>query len=182
MRWRNDHRGYGLVAVALHWTVALAVVGLFALGLYMRTLGYYDPLYRALPQWHKDVGLALVLLVLVRLAWRLSNPRPTAEPGHRPWERRLAGVTHGLLYLLPFAMLASGYLIATADGRPMPLWGGAVTLPALVTGIAQLEESAGAIHRALAFGFIGLAALHAAGALKHHLIDRDRTLLRMLGR
>jgi cytochrome b561 len=182
MKWRNDPRGYGLVAVAMHWTVAVGVFGLFALGLYMRTLTYYDPLYRVLPQWHKDIGFALILLVLLRLAWRVAGVQPAAEPGHRRWERAAAHAAHALLYLLPFAMLASGYLISTADGRPMVLWVGVLELPALVTGIDNLEDTAGTLHELLAYGFIGLAVLHAAGAVKHHFFDRDRTLLRMLGR
>lgn len=181
MRWRNHAGGYGIVTIALHWAIAALVFGLFGLGLYMVTLTYYDPLYRTLPQWHKDLGVVLVVLVLVRLVWRRLSP-PPASLAHRPIERRAATLTHGLLYLLPLVIAVFGYLISTADGRALTIWGGSVSLPATVTGLDNQEDLAGEIHLWLAWALIGLVVVHVLGALKHHLFDRDRTLLRMLGR
>jgi cytochrome b561 len=86
---------------------------------------------------------------------------------------------HTVLYLLPFALFASGYLISTADGRPLVAFG-IPLLPSLVTG-EGLEDIAGAVHLGLAITLMAMVALHAAAALKHHFVDGDRTLLRMLG-
>lgn len=181
MALRNDTQRYGLVAVALHWLVAVAVFGLFGLGLWMTSLTYYDPWYREGPWLHKGIGVTLLAIVLLRLVWRWLNPRPEELATHKPWERRLAGGAHALLYLLMLAVMASGYLISTADGRPLEVFN-LFAIPALVTGIEHQEDIAGTVHLVLASTLVGLAVLHAVAALKHHFIDRDRTLQRMLGR
>jgi cytochrome b561 len=177
--WRNDGSRYGAVARALHWATALLVFGLFGLGLYMRhAITYYDPLYNTLPAIHKALGVTLLLLFAGRFAWRLLNPPPPALASHTPAERRAARAVHAVLYLLPPFMGVSGYLITTAHGRPFIVFG-VELLPSLVTG-PGLEETAGAFHLGAAIVLVALAALHALAALKHHFIDRDRTLLRML--
>lgn len=182
MRWRNTPDRYGSAAVGLHWLVALLVAGLFGLGLYMRDLSYYDPLYRVLPQWHKELGVILLALVLIRLLWRRFNPAIAKLSTHRRHERVLAGSVHVLLYVLPVGLAVSGWLIVSTDGRPMVLWDGFIAVPALQLPVEQQEELAGTVHWWLALTIVGLAILHGGAALKHHFIDRDRTLLRMLGR
>jgi len=179
-RLRNDARNYGLIAITLHWVVALAVIGMFALGVWMTGLGYYDPWYRQGPALHKSVGVLILLLMLLRLARRLLDPPPPAEPGASALEQRLALLAHQAMYLLLFAIAISGYLISTADGRGIAVFG-LFEIPALFSGFDRQEDIAGAVHWYLALGLIGLAALHALAALKHHFIDRDRTLKRMLG-
>lgn len=178
---RNTSTDYGVVAIALHWLVALAVIGLFGLGLWMTELDYYDAWYKRGPALHKGIGILLFLVVTFRLAWRRLDPVPQPEPTHAPWERRLARITHAALYLLLFAVTIAGYLISTADGRPIDVFG-LFSVPALISGLDNQEDIAGEIHELLAFGLVGLASLHALAALKHHFIDRDRTLRRMLGR
>ncbi len=180
MRWRNDTSHYGLVAISLHWLVALTVVGQFGLGLWMRSLGYYDAWYRLGPWWHKGIGVMLFGVVLLRLIWRWSNPRPAYLPNHKPYERLAAGIAHGLLYLLLFALMLSGYLISTADARGLDVFDW-FTIPATLSGIEHQEDIAGKVHLYLAWSLVGLAALHALAVLKHHFIDRDQTLKRMLG-
>lgn len=172
---------YGLIAITLHWLVAVAVVGLFGLGLWMSELDYYDAWYKRGPELHKGIGILLFIAVAFRLAWRLRDPVPRPEPTHAPWEHRLAGIAHYLLYALLFAVMIAGYLISTADGRPISVFG-LFSVPATLSGLPEQEDIAGEIHEWLAFVLIGLAALHALAALKHHFIDRDRTLKRMLGR
>jgi len=176
---RNSSQTYGWIHIALHWTTALSVFGLFALGLWMRTLDYYDTWYYQAPEIHKSVGILLFGLVGVRLIWRWANPHPV--PLGSPLENRVAHLAHVLLYLLLFTLMFSGYLIPTAKGRPIDVfhW---FNVPATLYGYPHQEDIAGEIHAVLAYVLIGLVVLHAGAALKHHWIDRDRTLLRMLGR
>ena len=107
---RNEVDRYGLVAIVLHWLTAAAVVGLFALGLWMVELTYYDPWYNRGPWWHKSIGITLFAVVAARLVWRLTTrqPRRLVELGH--FEHLAAATAHGLLYLLLLAVMASGYL------------------------------------------------------------------------
>ncbi|AGA90364.1 cytochrome B561 [Thioflavicoccus mobilis 8321] len=179
--WLNTEERYGLVAVLLHWLIAAVIVGLFALGLWMVELTYYDPWYRRAPELHKGIGVLLLLTVLLRLGWRLINTTPGPESGQSPLEQRLARLTHALLYLLLLLVMASGYLISTADGRPIEVFG-LFSVPATLTGLPNQADVAGDVHLILAIALVILASVHALAALKHHFIDRDATLLRMLGR
>lgn len=178
---KNTGNDYGLIAILLHWLVAIAIFGLFGMGLWMTGLDYYDPWYQRAPDLHKGIGVLLLIVIGLRLAWRLGNPVPRAEATSSQMERRLARFAHGLLYLLPFAVMIAGYLISTADGRPIDVFG-LFEIPATLSGLDEQEDVAGLVHEVLAFTLIGLIALHALAALKHHFIDRDRTLRRMLGR
>jgi len=178
-RWRNDNTHWGLLAIILHWLVAVVVVGLFGLGWWMTDLSYYDEWYRLGPFWHKSIGLTLLLVLLLRLVWRFINPPPAPLSSHSLWQQRLAHGAQLFLYLLLFISLISGYLISTADGRPIA-WFGWFDVPALELGIEQQEELAGSIHWYGALALMGLAALHSLAALKHHWIDKDQTLVRML--
>ena len=179
MQVRNSPERYGSVAVTLHWLVALSVIGLAILGLWMVDLGYYSPYYRSAPFWHKSVGVMLAVVLLVRLLWRLANQQPAHLANHKRWETRLAGLAHALLYVMLLLIIASGYLISTAKGQPVSVFGW-FELPALITGLPRQADRAGAVHYWLAIGVLGLAAIHALGGLKHHFIDRDDTLRRML--
>lgn len=181
MQWTNNHIRFGAVAIALHWLVALAVFGLFAVGWWMTGLDYYSAWYQAAPWWHKSVGLTLALIVLLRIIWRFVNPPPAPLETHTPAETRIAKVVHLLLYFLLVVTFISGYLISTADGRPIEVFGW-FTVPATLTSVPNQEDIAGWIHWIVACTLMGLVGLHAMAALKHHFIDRDRSLLRILGR
>jgi cytochrome b561 len=161
----------------LHWLIAGAVLGLFALGLWMVGLDYYHAWYHRAPELHKGIGVLLLGIMLLRLAWRSVNPQPWLSG--TPLQQGLAMAMHRALYGVLFAVIVSGYLVSTADGRPIDILGLGY-LPATLSGIDRQEDIAGVFHQALAMFMIVLAALHALAALKHHLIDHDRTLLRML--
>jgi cytochrome b561 len=180
MLLRNTPWTYGAIHIVLHWLTATSVIGLFASGVWMVGLTYYHPWYHPAPALHKSFGLVLVAVMLVRVLWRWGNGVPEPEPGVRPWEARTAHVVHIVLYVGVFAAAVSGYLIATARGDPVAVFD-LVSVPATVHGLHRQEDVAGVFHYWVSYGLIGLAAFHAAGALKHHLIDRDATLLRMLG-
>lgn len=178
MRLRNDLQGYGLVSVLLHWIMAVVIIGLFALGKYMVDLDYYHPWYQKAPDLHRGLGVIVAALFLFRLGWRLSNPHP--EIVGKPWERRAAVWVHRLFYALIAAIVVSGYLITTADGQAVSVFGW-FEIPATIYGFDNQEDIAGVVHEWLANGLIALAVLHSLAALKHHFIDRDPTLRRMLG-
>jgi cytochrome b561 len=179
MNWRNSSNGYGVVSIALHWTIALVVTGMFALGLWMVDLDYYDPWYRRAPDIHKGIGILLFAAMLLRLAWRLSNPSPGPALGVPRREHRAARLAHGLMYVLVFAIMLSGYLISTADGRAIEVFGW-FAVPATLQDIDGQEDVAGDVHFYLAVTLMVIVGVHALAALKHHFIDRDPTLRRML--
>lgn len=181
MRWRNGPDHWGVVAIVIHWLSALVVFGLFALGLWMTDLTYYERWYHDAPYIHKSIGVLLFILTVLRLAWQLAVGRPAELASHTEWERLAARLAHLSFYLLLFGVMVSGYLISTADGRPVEVFGW-FAVPATISGIDGQEDLAGVVHLTLASVLIALAALHTGAALKHHFIDRDPTLKRMLGR
>ena len=160
--------------------VALAVIGLFALGFWMTGLTYYDDWYRRGPDLHKSIGILLFLVMVARVIWRLVNPTPEHEPSVSLLARRIAHGVHMLLYVLLFALMISGYLISTADGSSIDVFS-LFSVPATISGIEGQEDIAGEVHFVLAVALIAIAALHMLAALKHHFIDGDTTLKRMLG-
>jgi cytochrome b561 len=178
---RNSQHTYGLVAVLLHWLVAVAVVGMFVLGLWMVDLTYYSDWYRTAPAIHKGIGVLLFIAVAVRLGWRIVGRQPERLASHSALAQRAAGIAHALLYTLLFAVMLSGYLISTADGRPIDVFG-LFSVPASIRDLPNQADIAGAVHLVLAITLVSLAGIHALAALKHHIVDRDRTLLRMLGK
>jgi cytochrome b561 len=173
---RDSAAGYGLVTRLTHWAMALGVVFLFALGLWMVTLDYYSPYYTSAPDVHRSVGILLLILLVARFGWRLVNPRP--DDGElAPWERTASRIVHWGFYPLLLALMVSGYLISTADGRPIEVFNW-FSVPSLVQR-KGLEDSAGEVHEVLAYLTIALVVVHAAASLKHHFIDRSRILVRM---
>ncbi|WXL25344.1 cytochrome b [Ectopseudomonas mendocina] len=181
MQWRNSPSHYGAVSVIMHWLVAVTVFSLFALGFWMVGLDYYSSWYRTGPELHKSFGLLLFAVMLFRVFWRVRSPAPQALPEHGPLTRLGSKLGHGLLYVGLFVVMISGYLISTADGRGIPVFG-LFEVPATITSIADQEDVAGLVHKYVAWGLVIFALLHGLAALKHHFLDRDRTLLRMFGR
>jgi len=177
---RDSRLGYGWITKILHWLLAVAVIALFALGVWMVELSYYDSWYRYGPDLHKPVGVIVGGLMLLRLLWRLLNPKPQSIAEHKAWECSLAKLTHLLLYLLIFTVILSGYLISTADGRGIDMFGW-FQFPSAGQLFANQADRAGRVHQWIAYLLILLVMVHAVGALKHHFIDKDNTLKRMLG-
>ncbi len=178
MRLANSAKSYGWISIGLHWSIALGVIGLFGLGLWMTGLDYYHAWYRRGPDLHRGVGVLLAVALVLRLLWRSVSPNP--EPAVRPGrlEYRATRTVHGLLYLMPLLTVISGYLISTADGRPLAVFDW-FEIPAVVVGIDNLEDVAGDVHYVLSLTLITLAGLHTLAALKHHFLDHDATLRRM---
>ena len=181
MQLRNSTSRYGWVSIIMHWGVALAVFGLFALGLWMVGLGYYDPWRKDGPDLHKSIGLILLLVMFLRVMWRFISTPPQAFASNSRMTRLGAMFGHAFLYFCLFAVMIAGYLISTAEGAGIPVFDW-FEVPALVSGLPDQADNAGAIHLYLAWVLVIFSGLHALAALKHHFIDRDATLKRMLGR
>jgi len=176
---KNTSDSYGWVSIVLHWLTAITVVTLFALGLWMESFDYDHPLYKTVPHIHKSIGFCLMCVIIFRLMWRTFVGVPHSMTNHLKWEKITSKVVHGVLYFVMLLMLPTGYLITTAKGQSLDVFNW-FSLPPLITGVDNLEELAGEIHEILAFTIMGVAFIHACGALKHHYIDKDITLLRMI--
>lgn len=157
----------------------MGVIGLFALGLWMDSLDYYDKFYREAPHIHKSVGVLLIVLVAFRFIWRQISVQPQPLSTHKRWEVVLAKIVHYVFYFILLCMLISGYLITTAEGDSLEVFNW-FSLPSVIDTIPNLEDYAGEIHETLAFTLIGLVIVHALAALKHHFLDKDSTLKRMI--
>lgn len=181
MQVRNSLTRFGVISVVFHWLVAAAVFGMFGLGYYMVDLTYYDDWYRSAPHIHKSIGLLLLATVVVRLIWKLANTQPEPLASHQRWEVLAAHLMHGLLYLLLFVAMVSGYLISTLDGSSIDVFNW-FTVPSVTGQMRFLEETVGTVHYWTTWALVVLAGLHGLAAVKHHVIDKDHTLLRMLGR
>ncbi|MEM9100960.1 MAG: cytochrome b [Pseudomonadota bacterium] len=174
----NSSVRYGHANIVIHWLSALTVYGLFAVGFWMVGLDYYDPWYHNAPFYHKSVGILLLFLSLLRLFLRTSQPtpRPIAK---NALEQKLALAVQWLFYALLFTILISGYLISTEKGQGISVFDW-FTVPALVQGPYPDFISVGIIHEYSAYLIVGLSVLHIAAAIKHHFIEKDPTLKRML--
>ena len=180
MLWKNTANRFGHISVLIHWLVALTVYGMFALGLWMVTLGYYDVWYHQAPEIHKSIGTLLFIVMVVRVIWRFVSPPPKPLASYGRFTRISAILAHLALYVVLCSILISGYLISTADGQPISVFGW-FDIPATATGMAEQADTAGTIHLYLAWAVVVLSVLHGLAALKHHFVDRDVTLKRMLG-
>jgi cytochrome b561 len=171
--------GYDRVAVALHWMLAIAIIGQITLGLWMVDIPKLPAGVRA--SWfnlHKSIGMTIGLLVVARLAWRLRH-RPPPLPSALPrWQVRTAAASHWLLYACMLAMPIAGYLGSSFSGYPIKFFG--ATLPGWAWKHEGLKEFFSAVHYTAALVFIALIALHVLAAVKHLVLDRDEVFHRML--
>lgn len=176
MHIRDTHTGYGLVTRLFHWLTAVAIVAVFALGYWMVELEYDSPFYNSAPDLHRSLGILLGIALLARFGWRLANVHPDDSELSK-LERLVAKAAHWGFYALLLAITLSGYFISTSDGRPVDVFG-LFSVPSAVVS-KEMTDTAGYIHRILAYITIGLAVLHSAAALKHHFVDRSTILKRM---
>ncbi|MGD8430339.1 MAG: cytochrome b [Ectothiorhodospiraceae bacterium] len=179
MAVRNTVSEWGIPARVFHWLVVAGVAGLSALG-WVMVYWPLSPTQFRLYAWHKAAGVIVLGVVLLRLLWRLSNRAPALPDGMPLWERRAAHLSHWALYALLFALPITGYLINSAANFPLSVFG-LFTLPNLTGENPALEDSAKLAHLTLFWILAAVVAVHVAAALKHHFIDRDDVLRRMLG-
>lgn len=174
----SNRETYTPAAKILHWLIALIIFGMLPLGFYMSDLKL-SPLKLQLYSWHKWAGVTIFMLVLIRLLWRIGN-RPPALPSHmKPYEQWAAHLGHFALYALMLAIPLSGWLMSSAKGF-QTVWFGVLPLPDLLDKNRELGELLEEVHETLNFILIAVLVGHVGAALKHHFIDRDDVLTRML--
>lgn len=169
---------YTLLAILLHWLMALLILGNGVLGHYVEDLPF-SPQKLQLIAYHKWVGITLLMLLAVRLLWRFMATPPALPDTIPRWQQRAAAATHGLLYLLMLAIPISGWLMSSAKGVPV-VWFEVWTLPDLLAKDKALGDLLENIHKALNLSLILLLCMHIGAALKHQFIDKDAVLARML--
>ena len=169
---------YTRTAIALHWAVAALIFVTFPLGVYMHDLPL-SPHKLRLFSYHKWIGVSIFLLAVLRVLWR-STHRPPPLPVTMPrWERLAANAVHFLLYALIFAVPLSGWLMSSAKGV-QTVWFGVLPLPDLLAKNKELGDLLKEVHESLNFAMFGLVLAHTGAALKHHFIERDEILARMI--
>ena len=169
---------YTRTAKSLHWVMALMFFGVIALGFYMTGLPF-SPDKLKLYSWHKWAGVTIFLLALARIAWRVMH-RPPALPASMPRLMQLAAhAGHHMLYLLMFAIPLSGWLMSSAKGF-QTVWFGVLPIPDLISKDKPTGDVLALVHESLNFLLIAVLAGHIGAALKHHFIDKDDVLTRML--
>ena len=179
MSLENTAQRWGSLSKSLHWLIALLILALGIVGLVMGEFPK-TPKYFWIYTMHKSIGITVLVLVVVRLAWRLYAGAPEPVPGTPSWQERIASATHWLLYVLMFAIPLSGWLYDSASGlRPFKLFG-LVEMPKLVAPSEQASQFSHAIHEWGFWALILLVLAHAGAALYHHIHLRDATLARML--
>lgn len=169
---------YGKTAMTFHWLMFLLMSGSFTVGFYMADLPL-SPLKLKLYSWHKWAGVTLFMLVLLRLIWRQLHPPPVLPASMPLWQQRAAELTHFALYVLMIVMPLSGWLMSSAKGFTT-VWFGVLPLPNLLQKNPPLGEALAEVHGAIGLIILAVVALHVLAALKHHFVDRDEVLARML--
>jgi cytochrome b561 len=169
---------YTRIAVGLHWAIAILIFAAFPLGLYMQDL-VLSPTKLRLINYHKWIGITVLMLVMVRLVWRSIYRPPELPATMAPWERSAALAVHLLLYALMVAAPLSGWLMSSATGF-QTVWFGVIPLPDLIGKDKEFGRFLLELHRNLDYLLIALVGLHIAAALKHHFIARDDILSQMI--
>ncbi len=169
---------YTKTAISLHWLMAILLICLFAIGVYMHELPL-SPWKLQVYSWHKWAGVTAFILVLARLAWRLTH-RPPPLPLNMPRSAELAAhAGHALLYLLMIAIPLTGWLMSSAKGV-QTVYFGMIPLPDLLAKNKELGNLLQGVHAWLNYMLAAIVVIHIAAALKHHFIDKDNVLTRML--
>jgi cytochrome b561 len=170
---------------ALHWLVALIIIGQLTVGFYMATFEVF-----ALFPLHKAFGVIALLVILPRVIWRLKHGWPTPLRNYAAWEHKLALATHWVLILGTLLMPISGFIFSGASGHGVDIFGlvlaptnpDPINLGKVIPFNKTVADAGHELHEILGYLMAFAIALHLAGALKHHIFDKDRTLLRMLGK
>ena len=169
---------YTRTAITLHWAVALLIFATFPLGIYMHGL-LLSPGKLRLYSYHKWIGATIFLLAMLRVSWRIGHRPPTLPATMPNWEKLAGHTVHYLLYALILAIPLSGWLMSSAKGV-QTVWFGVLPLPDLLAKNKETGNLLEGVHKGLNLLMSGLVLAHVGAALKHHFIERDDILARML--
>ena len=169
---------YKPTARFLHWLTAILVLATFPIGIAMVEAGLARPTQDLLFVLHKNGGIIILALVLLRLIYRAMNPAPPLPDTMPGWQRQVASATHWLLYLLVIVMVVSGYTRVKAAGFPLE-WFDAMGIPSLVPKSESLAKTAENIHLTVRFALAALILMHLGAAVLHGVIKRDGVFSRM---
>jgi len=174
----NFSNRYTSIAIGLHWLMAILIISLFAVGLYMHELPL-SPWKLQIYSWHKWAGVTAFLLVVIRLVWRFTHRPPPLPMSMSRTAEVAAHIGHWLLYLLMIAIPLTGWLMSSAKGF-QTVYFGIIPIPDLLAKNKELGNVLREVHETLNFVLIALVIGHAGAAFKHHFIDKDDVLTRML--
>ncbi len=178
MQWRNTTESYGAMAKLLHWSIVVLIIAQFVLASVAEDLP--DGLEKLVTMSrHKSIGMLILLLALVRIAWRLVNPTPQPPAGTPRWQRIAAASTHGILYLLILAQPLVGWALSSSANYPVSFFNW-FEFPAIVGPNHDLHEQLEEVHEVLAGAILIVAGIHALAGLYHHFVSKDDVLRRML--
>ncbi|KND58187.1 Cytochrome B561 [Candidatus Burkholderia verschuerenii] len=172
---------YSATAIGLHWIIALLIIGGFYLGWIMTDIPGFTPTKLKYFSWHKWIGVTVFLLAVIRLIWRATHSAPPTPAGMPRWQVGAAHMTHFLLYVLMIAIPVSGYFYSSAANVQVVYPG--VLLPTIIgpdKALKAILRTVHVVHVALNYTLLVLVVLHVLAALKHHFVDRDGLLGRML--
>jgi cytochrome b561 len=172
------HRRYTSTAQTLHWLIALLIVVQFVLARMAAQLPLGVHKLSLLAE-HKSIGMTVLMLAVIRVAWRVKHAPPPLPPQMRRVGRFLAGASHLSLYVILFAMPLSGWLMSSAKNYSVS-WFGAFTWPNLIAPNEAAFNSLRALHHLLSKVLFAIASLHVLAALKHHFWNKDDVVVRML--
>jgi cytochrome b561 len=176
--FRNTDVSYGLVSQTFHWLVVILLVMQYTWAWRIDQAEGFRVRLELVTQ-HKTIGMAVLILAVLRLLWRLFNRLPPMPATMPRWERLAAAAGHWLLYALILAVPLSGWLYSSAAGLG-DYWWGAVSFPSLVDASERMEDLFGLTHRILVISLAVMAGIHVLAALRHHFWVRDTVLTRML--
>lgn len=175
-KWKNTTHEFGLFSKLLHWGMGLTIIGMLAFGFIMTSMPPGPVKWNFYYMIHKSIGITLLMLLVVRLVWRLSNPVPMLTvSGFMAFMARLSVY---VLYLAMATMLLSGFIMSEAGNYPITFFN-LLKIPVIMPIDPDLSEKAAMVHTYAAFATIGIISTHILAALYHHFILRDAVLTRM---
>jgi cytochrome b561 len=178
MPYNDASDQYGLIAKGLHWLIALLIIALVGIGWWMVGLSYYDPWYHDALNWHKSLGIIVLLIVTFKIIWSFIEKAPEPQASLSTFERIASSLMHSMLRLAMMIIPVTGYLVSTSEGAAIEVFNW-FSFPVLLQINERARDIAIDIHYYFAYATLTLVVLHAVAALKHQFIDHKGTLKRM---
>jgi len=173
----NTKISYGSVSKLLHWTISIALIFMIVIGFYLKELSRF---YTNIGMLHKSIGLILLAAMLVRFLWRCQNMSPVLPASVPRWQVRTSNFTHYVLYFLVFTMIFSGWVMSSAAGKAPNFFGMFLAPMPYIPLSTSLKIFGRNVHYYFGWILVALITLHILAAFKHHFINKDGVLRRML--